>query len=131
VASALPLGAWECGGVEVPDARADVERLALLRHDLRLIGLLARQLSTDQRLVLSSQLAGEVEREEFCRTHGWSAEKYRKVAQRARAQLAALLAKHTEVDVGRSGGTFQSPVPLIPARRIREQGHTYDNPRPT
>jgi DNA-directed RNA polymerase specialized sigma24 family protein len=113
VASALPLGACEGGGVEVADTRADVERLALLRHDLRLIGRLARQLSPDQRLVLTSQLAGEVEREEFCREHGWSAEKYRKVAQRARARLAALLANHTGTAGGGSGGSSEFLCPAF------------------
>jgi len=92
MATALPLGGcWE-GEVEIPDARADVERLMLLRHDLRRIGELSRELSPDQRLVLASQLMGETEPGEFCRVHDWSLEKYRKVAQRARARLARLLA---------------------------------------
>jgi hypothetical protein len=87
IATALPLGACESEGVEVPDARADVERLALLREDLRRISQISRELSDDQRLVLTSQLAGAADCGEFCRAHGWSAEKYRKVAQRARARL--------------------------------------------
>jgi DNA-directed RNA polymerase specialized sigma24 family protein len=113
MALALPLAAWEGGGVEVADARADVERLALLRHDLRLIGRLALQLSPDQRLVLTTQLSGDMKRGEFCRTHGWSAEKYRKVAQRARARLALLLANHNEMTGGRSGGSSGSLCPAI------------------
>lgn len=100
VACALPLGAWE-GGVDIPDARLDIERLALLRHDLGLICRLARQLSPDQRLVLKNQLAGDVGCEEFCRKHDWSETKYRKVGQRARMRLAALLAK-SEIDFARS-----------------------------
>ncbi|MGA9875706.1 MAG: hypothetical protein WBQ21_07850 [Solirubrobacteraceae bacterium] len=92
IATALPLGGGWQGEVEIPDARADVERLTMLRHDLHRIGELSRQLSPDQRLVLASQLAGETEPGEFCRVHGWSLEKYRKVAQRARARLARLLA---------------------------------------
>jgi DNA-directed RNA polymerase specialized sigma24 family protein len=92
IATALPLAAGESGEVEIVDARADVERLALMRHDLRRISDVSRQLSPDQRLVLASQLAGGVECGEFCRVHGWSAEKYRKVAQRARARLTQLLA---------------------------------------
>jgi DNA-directed RNA polymerase specialized sigma24 family protein len=78
--------------VEIPDARADVERLVLLRHDLRRIGLVAKDLSEDQRLVLASQLSSDMDCSEFCRTHGWTPEKYRKVAQRGRARLARLLA---------------------------------------
>lgn len=92
IATALPLAANEGGGVEVADARADVERLALLRHDLRRVSQVSRELSSDQRLVLASQLSYDMGCGEFCRTHGWSAEKYRKVAQRARAQLTQLLA---------------------------------------
>ncbi len=92
MATALPLGDCWQGEVDIHDARADVERLMMLRHDLRRIGELSRELSPDQRLVLASQLTGETEPSEFCRTHGWSAEKYRKVAQRARARLARLLA---------------------------------------
>jgi DNA-directed RNA polymerase specialized sigma24 family protein len=92
MATALPLGGCRQDEVEIPDARANVERLMLLRHDLRRVSELSRQLSPDQRLVLASQLTGETEPSEFCRTHGWSLEKYRKVAQRARARLARLLA---------------------------------------
>jgi DNA-directed RNA polymerase specialized sigma24 family protein len=96
LAAALPIAAWDGGGVEVADASADVERLAILRHELRQINQLVHRLSHDQRLVLASQLSCEVESEEFCRVHGWSVEKYRKVAQRARARLTRLLAAQTE-----------------------------------
>jgi DNA-directed RNA polymerase specialized sigma24 family protein len=92
MASALPLGNCHEHAVDVPDARADVERLALLHHDLRRISLVARELSEDQRLVLKSQLSRDMDCGEFCRTHGWTPEKYRKVAQRGRARLKRLLA---------------------------------------
>jgi DNA-directed RNA polymerase specialized sigma24 family protein len=91
LATALPLVGCE-GGVDVADARANVERLVLSRHDLRRVSGISRQLSPDQRLVLASQLSCEMGCGEFCRSHGWSAEKYRKVAQRARARLTQLLA---------------------------------------
>jgi hypothetical protein len=78
-------------GMEVPDRAAGVEALVLLRHELRTIGRLATQLTGDQRLALSSQLSGE-SCDEFCKRSGWSREKYRKVAQRARARLRALVA---------------------------------------
>jgi DNA-directed RNA polymerase specialized sigma24 family protein len=91
IATAIPLADREAGGAEIVDARADVERLALLRHELRRIGEISRRLSADQRLVLGSQLSGDMECGQFCRTHGWSPEKYRKVAQRARMRLARLL----------------------------------------
>lgn len=145
IATALPLAACEGGGVEIADARADVERLALLRQDLRRIGQISRELSRDQRMVLASQLSSDMECDEFCRTHGWSAEKYRKVAQRARARLTRLLAAESYAGqaeppargaqqrdgrAARSADDFDSPVPLAGARRIREQGHTYEHHSP-
>ena len=57
MANALPLEGCEDRGLEIPDISADVERLTLLRHDLRRIGEIASQLSRDQRLVLASQLS--------------------------------------------------------------------------
>ncbi len=76
--------------VEVADPRADVERLTLLRHELRTLPRLARGLSPDQRLVLACQIALQMSAAEFCATFGWSQEKHRKVAQRARARLRGL-----------------------------------------
>lgn len=111
-ASALPLGEWE-GEVDVPDARLDIERLALLRHDLGLLLRLALQLSPDQQLVLKNQLVGDAGCEEFCREHGWSEAKYRKVGQRARTRLAALLAKQSEIDLGRPEGLLPLGVQFL------------------
>ena len=103
MARALPLAGCEDRGIEILDRGADVERLVLLRDDLRLIGQVAHRLSLDQRLVLASQLWCQTGCGEFCRTHGWSAEKYRKVAQRARARLLLL-----------SGESLaDGPVPVI------------------
>jgi DNA-directed RNA polymerase specialized sigma24 family protein len=76
--------------VEVADPRADVERLTLLRHELRALQRAADGLSADQRLVLACQIALQMSAGEFCATFGWSAEKHRKVAQRARARLRRL-----------------------------------------
>jgi DNA-directed RNA polymerase specialized sigma24 family protein len=92
IAGALPIADCDKGRVQIADLRADIERLAILRHDLRRISEVSPQLSSDQRLVLVSQIAGDAQCREFCRAHGWSAEKYRKVAQRARRRLAQLLA---------------------------------------
>lgn len=75
---------------QVADPRAEVEPLVLLRLQLSRVGDLASQLSRDQRLVLHSQLHG-IDRAELCASLGWSAEKYRKVAQRGRARLRLLL----------------------------------------
>jgi DNA-directed RNA polymerase specialized sigma24 family protein len=48
------------------------------------------QLTADQRLVLRSHLDGHERPAQFCARHGWSGEKYRKTAQRARAKLRHL-----------------------------------------
>lgn len=109
MASALPLAGCEDGGIAILDRSADVERLALLRHDLRLITQIARRLSPDQRLVLASQISCEMNRGEFCRKHGWSTEKYRKVAQRARARLAWLLG---QAEAG-AGQSRETPCPAF------------------
>ncbi len=87
---ALPLGdgGWE---VEVVDPRAEVHQLVSRRLELRRVEELASRLSSDQRLVLASQVALGMGRAEFCRRFGWSHEKYRKIAQRARGRLAELV----------------------------------------
>ncbi len=88
--SATSLGAVGEADVEFVDERAAVETLVMLRDDLRGIGRFARLLTTDQRLALGSQLSGE-SCSAFCARSGWSPEKYRKVAQRARARLRRLM----------------------------------------
>jgi DNA-directed RNA polymerase specialized sigma24 family protein len=89
---AMPLGGVGEEEVAIVDRRAEVEKLVMLRHDLRRVRLLARELTPDQRLVLACQLGRELTPREFCRCFGWSPEKYRKVAQRARARLRRLMA---------------------------------------
>jgi DNA-directed RNA polymerase specialized sigma24 family protein len=78
-----------CDGpaAEVADPRADVERRMLLRFELRSVQLAAHRLSPDQRLVLACQVGAQMGAAELCATFGWSREKHRKLAQRARAQL--------------------------------------------
>lgn len=76
-------------GEEEPDAvdrRADVHRVACAREELSRVRARATALTEPQRLVLASQLSGE-DCAKFCARHGWSREKYRKVAQRGRARL--------------------------------------------
>ncbi len=87
---ALARGAGEAFGAGVPDRAPGTEELVLLRMELRRLPRLARGLSEEQRLVLASQVSLQMECAEFCALHGWSAEKYRKVAQRARARLRRL-----------------------------------------
>jgi DNA-directed RNA polymerase specialized sigma24 family protein len=88
---ALPL---QSGGeaLDVADTRAEIERLVILREELRRIQEVAHELSYEQRLVIASQVALQMGCREFCERHGWTTEKYRKVAQRARARLCRLTA---------------------------------------
>jgi DNA-directed RNA polymerase specialized sigma24 family protein len=90
LAGALPLGDPDAGGIEVPDPRANTEEVVSIRLRLRHLLAVARALSYDQRLVLASQLELDLSVAEFCERVGWSTEKYRKVAQRARARLRLL-----------------------------------------
>jgi DNA-directed RNA polymerase specialized sigma24 family protein len=89
--SSRPLSGSGDEGLEIADVRAELEELVMLRHDLRCVAQLAPALTPDQRLVLAGQL-GQVGRADFCSRFGWSTEKYRKVAQRARSHLRALMA---------------------------------------
>lgn len=82
-------------GVDSEDLRIvdhlEVENLIIVREELELINSLIHQLTSAQRLVLASQVSLQMSSSEFCDTYGWSAEKYRKVAQRARARLRRLV----------------------------------------
>jgi DNA-directed RNA polymerase specialized sigma24 family protein len=87
----LSLDATGGEAIDVVDARAELEKLVILRLELRRVQALIRELTPDQRLVLISQVALQMPRAEFCRRYGWSPEKYRKVAQRARTRLRRLM----------------------------------------
>jgi DNA-directed RNA polymerase specialized sigma24 family protein len=91
--TAISLNGGAEGEIEIVDERADVERLAMLRFELELLERVAPALSHDQRLVLACQIGLQMTRSEFCRRYGWTPEKYRKVAQRARKRLRRLLAE--------------------------------------
>jgi DNA-directed RNA polymerase specialized sigma24 family protein len=93
--------------VEISDPRAEVHQLVARRIDLERLLDVAPGLSTDQRLVLAHQVAGGG-RAEFCRHYGWSFEKYRKVAQRGRLRLRALM--DPEARVQRPGRLPVGPV---------------------
>lgn len=114
--SSLSLGAAG-EGVEIVDLRADLEKLVMLRHELRRIGRHVQQLTPDQRLVLACQLES-ISRGEFCSLYAWSPEKYRKVAQRARARLRALMA------------AAEAGVPLTPQASESEAGPAHEQPSP-
>jgi DNA-directed RNA polymerase specialized sigma24 family protein len=113
---ALPLGGPGEHEVEVVDPRAEVHPLAASRLDLRRVAEVAFALTPDQRLVLACQVALGMDRAEFCRRYGWSFEKYRKVAQRARARLRTLSeASHLTSEMSR-------PISEVsrPTRRVGE-----------
>jgi DNA-directed RNA polymerase specialized sigma24 family protein len=61
----------------------------LVREQIREVTHAIRHLTPDQRTVLLSQMGGEPAGE-CCHRTGWTVEKYRKVAQRARARLRGL-----------------------------------------
>ncbi len=111
--NALPLSCTGEHRLELADPRAEPHSLLACREQLRLIVAVAPLLSRDQRLVLACQLAG-IERAEFCRRWGWSHEKYRKVAQRARARLRRLLDERE--------GPPRAPVPPAVEGRGRPPG---------
>jgi DNA-directed RNA polymerase specialized sigma24 family protein len=78
----------------IADPAADVAGRLAGRDDVRRLRELADELTTDQRLVLACQVALDMDCQEFCSRFGWSAEKFRKVAQRARARLRVLVADY-------------------------------------
>jgi DNA-directed RNA polymerase specialized sigma24 family protein len=84
--SALAVG----GDADLLDTRCGGEELALLRLELRNVARTAPRLTADQRLVVACQVGLQMRCGEFCELFGWSSEKYRKVAQRARARLRGL-----------------------------------------
>jgi DNA-directed RNA polymerase specialized sigma24 family protein len=98
---AVSFGAGE-DAVELPDERADPLRVAIAREELaRMRGHLSA-LTPDQRLLIESQLA-DATCEEVCARHGWTREKYRKVAQRARSRLRSLMGDEDAVPLRRAG----------------------------
>jgi hypothetical protein len=99
---AVSIGAGGESEIEIADIRAELEVLVMLRHDLGHLERLAREnLTPDQRLVLACQVGLPLlSARDFCRRFGWSQEKYRKVAQRARRRLRALMAADEPVATG-------------------------------
>jgi DNA-directed RNA polymerase specialized sigma24 family protein len=78
----------------VADPTADVSERFAGQHDVRRLRELADELTADQRLVLACQIALGMDCQEFCARFRWSAEMFRKVAQRARARLHVLVADY-------------------------------------
>jgi DNA-directed RNA polymerase specialized sigma24 family protein len=109
--AAMSLGVLEEAHIEIVDVRADPERLTILRQELRRVQSLARELTPDQQLVLACQVGLQMSRGEFCRRYGWSTEKYRKVAQRARARLRSLMADEADVPPGTRASDGETGTP--------------------
>ena len=87
---AVPFGPSD-DGVELADELADPLRIAIARDELARLRGHVEALTRDQRVVLASQLVG-VSCEEVCTAEGWTPEKYRKVAQRARDAVKGRMA---------------------------------------
>jgi DNA-directed RNA polymerase specialized sigma24 family protein len=110
------LGTIAGEGLEIVDKGAAIDTKVILHEELRRLSRLVGLLSADQRRVLASQVGGEP-CAQFCSRHGWSREKYRKVAQRARARLRELM---TEAD-----------VPSVAPRSEGHLGQAYEITPPT
>jgi DNA-directed RNA polymerase specialized sigma24 family protein len=91
IARAVPVDSPDHGAGELEDRGAAVERQVIARIELRRLREVIADLSRDQQLVLASQVYVDMGAAEFCTRHGWSVEKYRKVAQRARGKLRVLI----------------------------------------
>jgi hypothetical protein len=113
IETAVAIDCFESDQLDLVDLRAELETLVVLREELRSIASRARELSADQQLILACQVGMQMGAAEFCRRYGWTPEKYRKVAQRARTRLRRLLASE------------DSDVPLSREGRKRQQGPTY------
>ncbi len=94
MARALPVDNPEGGAGELEDREAEVVRKVADRLEVSRLREVAADLTDDQRLVLACQVSLGMDCAEFCRRFGWSAEKFRKVAQRARGRLRALVAEY-------------------------------------
>jgi len=91
IAHAVPVEGSHHDGAELEDRAATVERQVFARSEMRRVREAMADLSRDQQLVLASQVCVDMGAGEFCSRYGWSVEKYRKVAQRARARLRRLV----------------------------------------
>jgi DNA-directed RNA polymerase specialized sigma24 family protein len=94
IARAVPVDAPDRLAGELEDRGAAVENQVMARGELRRLREVIADLSRDQQLVLASQVTVDMEVGEFCARFGWSVEKYRKVAQRARAKLRVLVQEY-------------------------------------
>jgi RNA polymerase sigma factor (sigma-70 family) len=80
--------------LDIAGPDGDPSDAVVSREELERLHEVAAELTADQRLVLACQVSLGMECAEFCERFGWSAEKFRKVAQRARARLRTLVAEY-------------------------------------
>ena len=91
MANAVPVDAHDSEHHEIEDRGAGVERQVMVHIEVRRLREVIRELSVDQRLVLHGQINMGLGAEHFCERYGWSIDKFRKVSQRARWRLRALV----------------------------------------
>ena len=118
IATALPVDSPEAGAGELEDPHAEVVRQVGGRIEVRRLREVADELTDDQRLVLACQISLEMDCAEFCRRFGWSGEKFRKVAQRGRTRLRALVA---EYEVGERCARLEPDLIAFAARAATEE----------
>jgi DNA-directed RNA polymerase specialized sigma24 family protein len=94
IARAVQVDSTDIGAPHVEDRAAGVEQQVLVRSEIRRLREIVGDLSPDQRLVLHCQVNLQMEAREFCAQYGWSSEKFRKVAQRARSKLRGLVEEY-------------------------------------
>src|SRR3954471_25016731 len=91
---AVRLDADDALEIDLPGAGSDLAEAVADRDRLRRVREVAAELSDDQRLVLACQVSLGMESAEFCEQFDWSPEKFKKVAQRARARLTKLMVEY-------------------------------------
>ncbi len=90
LANALSVSDSESNQV-VEDRRAAVEQQVQAHAELRRLREVIGELTNDQRLVLHGEINLDLDAQEFCARYGWTADKFRKVGQRARHKLRLLV----------------------------------------
>jgi DNA-directed RNA polymerase specialized sigma24 family protein len=84
----------DSGSPDVADRAAAVHDRVVRRMDLGRVREVAEELTPDQRLVLATQVGLDMSCDDFCQRYGWSPDKFRKVAQRARHRLTKLVEEY-------------------------------------
>ncbi|GAC1490434.1 MAG: hypothetical protein NVS1B9_11740 [Solirubrobacteraceae bacterium] len=97
---------------EIADPTAEIVTRLSGRTEVRRLREVAAELTDDQRLVLACQVTLDMDCSEFCERFGWSSEKFRKVAQRARGRLRELV---REYDAGARCGRVEEDLLAIRA----------------